>query len=96
MNALIIEFKEVENKNDHIIICFLSYIYLLIFSNEGEFFFEYKFDNKLRTNDYFTITPYKFNKDNKEYYYIIGSNNSIKIVYLYYKLNLIENTNQLK
>ncbi len=95
MIGLIVEFKEVENKNDRIIICFLSNIYLFLFSNEGEFLFEYKFDQKLTTNDYFTITPYKFNKDNKEYYYIIGSNMSPKIVYLYYKLNLIENTNQL-
>jgi hypothetical protein len=95
MTALIVEFKEVENKNDHIIICFLSSTYLFILSNEGEFIFEYKFDPKLSTNDYYTITPYKFNKDNKEYYYIIGCNSSPKIIYLYYKINLIENTNQL-
>ena len=95
MTSLIVEFKEVENKNDHIIICFLSSSYLFFFSNEGEFILEYIFHTKLTTNYYFTITPYKFEKDKKEYYYIIGSNESPKIVYLYCKINLIENINQI-
>ena len=95
MTGLIVEFKEVENQNDHIIICFLSGTYLFFLSNEGKFIFEYVFDQILQKVDYYTITPYKFNKENKEYYYIIATNVSPGIVYLYYKINLKEKTNQL-
>ena len=96
MAGLIVEFKEVQNQNDCIIICFLSSTYLFILSNEGEYIFEYIFSQALTSNGYYIITPYKFNKENKEYYYIISHNPSGReIVYLYFKINLIENTNQL-
>ena len=64
----ITEFKEVDNKKDHIVLCFIKSRYLFILSYEGEFFFYYSFNENITNYKYFSITLYKFDKSKKEYY----------------------------
>ena len=66
------EFKEIDNKKHHIVLCLIKSQYLFVLSYEGEFIFYYSFNEIISNYKYFSITLYKFDKSKKEYYYTIS------------------------
>ena len=91
----ITEFKEVDNKKDYIILCFIKSQYLFILSYEGEFIFYYSYDEPLTNDKYFVITPYKYDELKKEYYFTISYSYNEFLIILYNKINIQSKSNEL-
>jgi hypothetical protein len=91
----ITEFKEVDSKKDHIVLCFIKSRYLVILSYEGEFIFYYSFNETISNFKYFSITPYKFDKSKKEYYYTISYTNNGLLQIINNQINLEFRTNKI-
>ena len=91
----ITEFKEVDNKKDYIVLCFIKSQYLFILSYEGEFIFYYSYNETLINDKYFIITPYKYDELKKEYYFAISYAYSNFLIILYNKINIQSKSNKL-
>jgi len=91
----ITEFKEVDSKKDYIVICFIKSQYLFILSYEGEYIFYYTFNEPLTNDKYFIITPYKYDKLTKEYYFTISYTYNNFLIILYNKINILSKSNEL-
>ena len=91
----ITEFKEVDSKKDHIVLCLIKSQYLFILSYEGEFIFYYSFNDILSNYKYFSITLYKFDKSKKEYYFTISYTNNGLLLIIYNQISLESRSNKI-
>ena len=91
----ITEFKEVDSKRDHIVLCLIKSQHLFILSYEGEFIFYYSFNEIITNYKYFSITLYKFDKSKKEYYYTISYTNNGLLRIIYNQISLESRSNKI-
>ena len=91
----ITEFKEVDSKRDHIVLCFIKSQFLFILSYEGEFIFYYSFNEIIPNYKYFSITLYKFDKSKKEYYYTISYTNNGLLLIIYNQISIEFRSNKI-
>ena len=92
---VIVEFKDVEKENDRIILCFINHSNLYTLSKEGKYLFNYKLEPKLQTSMNYVITPYKFDKEKMEYYFMISFPSATFISIIYNKINIFYRTNEI-
>ena len=93
--ALIIEFKEVDNIEQNIIICLILHKYLFVLSYEGKFIFYNELNPSPLTDRFYSISPYKFEESKLEYYYTISFVYEGQLNILYNKINLQKSSNDI-